>query len=178
MTHQFLLLPAGNKQTLWQCMKTALAAFILVFVISSCSKQSRHEDAPQPTASLILKIAPSQQKFDEWTNTVITKKLGAAHPYTVEKITYSEKDEFKLAQVTVKTHGIHFDFYIGTLFNFTQKPEPGRYVLKPITDVPTPVRTLIFSEGAVTGDISLSCSTENIYTVTTTGSNLFFIGAM
>ena len=184
MKHHPRLLSPGIKETLWYSKAMSILLVSLLMTLYSCSKKDRPGTETTSftettaVAEQILKIAPSEQKFNEWTQTVLKNKLGSASPYTVEKISFTEIDQFKLAEVTIKSNGIAFNFYIGTLFEFVQAPELNRYVLKPETDIASPARTLIFSSGKSTGDISIDRSHNSVYTIKTNERNLFFLGAI
>jgi hypothetical protein len=164
--------------------------FFLILISFGCKKSETATKLDKPqldsvSQQNILKIAATREKFNQWVDTVFKYKLGTPPDYTldiqpkydIQKVTFKQIDSFEIAEVIIKTDLSTFNFFIGTLFNFNQAPDDKQFVLKPITTIPTPIRTLIFSSGD-SGSINMTCSTDTVYTFKTDQKNLFFLGAM
>lgn len=179
-----------KKFTHEQLLRICICAFFLILISVGCRKSDGNTKMGKPpldsiSQQNILKIAPSREKFNEWVDTVFKYKFEASLTYTIdmhtkyniEKVTFTQLDSFKIAEVFIKTDQSTFNFFIGTLFNFIQAPNDKQYVLKPITAVPTPARTLIFSSDD-NAPINMTYSRDTIYTFKTDRKHLFFLGVM
>ncbi len=153
-----------------------LVCALVVFV--SCKKNQTKE--PEPILSPqenILKIAPTEQRFEEWIKIILEHKTDKYNAYSVKKVKFTQLENFKLAEVIIDIDGVNSNFFIATLFQFIQPPKLNKYVLRPVIDLQTPTRTLIFSSGK-DGITEMSISPDTTYTMTTKEKNLFYLGTM
>lgn len=158
-------------------ISTLLGCILLIAGISCKKEKAKEPTVVLSTQESILKIAPSEQRFNEWIELILKHKVGKYETYSVNNVTVSEKNDFKIAEVAINIDGVVSNCIITTLLEFVQAPKINEYVLRPITDMPTPTRTLIFSSGK-SSVIDIHITNDTIYTIKTNAKNLFYLGTM
>ncbi|KAA2239075.1 hypothetical protein F0L74_22960 [Chitinophaga agrisoli] len=124
----------------------------------------------------IKDIAVSQAAFDDMAKTILTEKFDTVVDYSIKQIDIKSIEQFKIAEVEITAAGSEFNYFILTPAVFKEKPQKEKYVLKPVTDMVSNARILVFAAGkpSARSDISYDDST---FTISSRNNTLYFLTA-